>query len=96
MGSMAILSHNSAAFMRGQPSAGSRSRERTVMPVAAQTGLPGLQNSILPGFSPILPLALRPRIGRESWSVVLPSRKRFDDLSFSGPAFGACGLGDWV
>lgn len=29
--------------------------------------------------APILPLALRPRIGRESWSVVLPSRKRFGD-----------------
>lgn len=42
---------------------------------------------------PILPLALGPRIGGESWSVVLPSRKRFRDLSFSGPAFGACGLG---
>lgn len=52
VGSMAILSHNSAASMRGQPSAGSRSRESTVMPVAVQTGLPGLQNSILPGFHP--------------------------------------------
>lgn len=54
---------------------GSTSRERTVMPVAAQTGLPGLLNSILPDFPPILPLALRSRIGRGSWSVVPPSRK---------------------
>lgn len=50
--SMANLSHNSAVFMRGQPSVGSSSRESTVMPVAVQTGLPGLQNSILPGFPP--------------------------------------------
>lgn len=62
----------------------------------SQAGLPGLQNSIPPGFPPILPLALRSRIGQESWSVVLASRRRFGDSSFSGPAFGARGLGGRV
>lgn len=45
VGSMAILSHNSAAFVRGQPSAGPRSRERTVMPVAARPAFPGFRTA---------------------------------------------------
>lgn len=77
---------------RRLPRAGSRSRESTEVPVAARTRLPGHENCILPGFPPILPLALRPRIGWKSWSVSSPARKRFDNLSSSSPASGARGL----
>lgn len=61
--SMAIPSHNSAVLLGYLPSADSGSRESTIVPVAAQNRLPGHQNSILPGFPPILTLALRSRIG---------------------------------